>query len=98
MTNPDPLTAKSTPAGTIKMTCAAPEALTALAEALGAVSGGPGPLALLYGGSVSEENAAELLADPHTDGVFVGRAAWTPAGLLAIVGIAAEHAAARWHL
>ena len=35
--------------------------------------------ALLYGGSVSSDNAADLLADPHTDGLFVGRAGWTAA-------------------
>ncbi len=38
--------------------------------------------ALLYGGSVRADNAAALLADPHTDGLFIGRAAWTAAGFI----------------
>lgn len=31
---------------------------------------------LLYGGSVNHDNAATLLALPHIDGLFIGRAAW----------------------
>lgn len=31
---------------------------------------------LLYGGSVTQENAASYIALPNVDGVFVGRAAW----------------------
>lgn len=38
--------------------------------------------ALLYGGSVSLHNAAELLSDPCTDGLFVGRSAWQADGFL----------------
>ncbi len=48
MTNPDPLTARSTPEGKVKMTCATPEELTALAEALGEVLA-PGDVLLLQG-------------------------------------------------
>lgn len=48
MTNPDPLTVKSRPDGTIKVTCAAPEELTALAEALAEVLA-PGDVVLLQG-------------------------------------------------
>ena len=31
---------------------------------------------VLYGGSVNPRNAAELIAMPHVDGLFIGRAAW----------------------
>ncbi len=67
--------------------------MAAIAAELDAASAGTGALALLYGGSVGPENADGLLADPHTDGLFVGRAAWTAAGLLEIVAIAAQHEA-----
>ena len=43
--------------------------------------------ALLYGGSVHSDNAAELLADPHTDGLFVGRAAWEVEGFLDLLAV-----------
>jgi triosephosphate isomerase len=45
--------------------------------------------AILYGGSVNQQNAAELLQVPGTDGLFVGRAAWDAAGFVALVEIAA---------
>ena len=51
--------------------------------------------ALLYGGSVNLDNAALLLEDAHTDGLFVGRAAWDVQGLLALVVVGAEHAGRR---
>ncbi len=44
--------------------------------------------ALLYGGSVSLDNAAELLADPCTDGLFVGRSAWQAEGFLRLWDVA----------
>ena len=70
--------------------------MATVAEELAARSGGRGARALLYGGSVSAANAADLLADPHTDGLFVGRAAWTVDGLLELLAIgAADVAAAR---
>jgi triosephosphate isomerase (TIM) len=40
---------------------------------------------ILYGGSVNEENAAELLALPDVDGALVGGASLDPAGFAAIV-------------
>lgn len=51
----------------------------------------PGPV--LYGGSVSPANAAALLDVPHVDGLFVGRAAWEPEGLLALLELAAGRTA-----
>ncbi|WP_026781959.1 triose-phosphate isomerase [Pleomorphomonas koreensis] len=53
--------------------------------------GGPA-VPVLYGGSVSAGNAADLAAEPMVDGLFVGRAAWTPEGL---AGLIAAVAAAR---
>ena len=44
---------------------------------------------LLYGGSVTADNAAGYLSAPSVDGLFVGRAAWTVQGLLDIVRVAA---------
>lgn len=63
--------------------------LAALAGELAARSGGPGCRALLYGGGVAPANAAGLLRAPHVAGLFVGRQAWQPAGLLELVEIAA---------
>jgi triosephosphate isomerase len=40
---------------------------------------------LLYGGSVDAANAAEAAAGNSFDGLFVGRAAWTPAGFAAVL-------------
>lgn len=34
---------------------------------------------LLYGGSVNERNAVQLLAQPEVDGLFIGRCAWDAA-------------------
>ena len=39
----------------------------------------------LYGGSVNPGNCAELIACPHVDGLFIGRAAWTVEGYLDIL-------------
>ncbi len=64
----------------------------ALVSKTAAERGGPAR-AVLYGGSVDAEHAADLLADPHTDGLFVGRSAWTPEGLARLIAIGAEHAA-----
>ena len=36
---------------------------------------------VLYGGSVNPGNAAELIACPHIDGLFIGRSAWARRGL-----------------
>ncbi|WP_313771117.1 triose-phosphate isomerase [Arthrobacter zhaoxinii] len=46
--------------------------------------------ALLYGGSVSVDNAAQLLEIEHVGGLFVGRTAWQLEGYLSLLGIAAE--------
>src|SRR4051794_21186895 len=39
----------------------------------------------LYGGSVNPDKCAELIACPNIDGLFIGRAAWEPAGYLDIL-------------
>jgi triosephosphate isomerase len=66
-----------------------------LAGVLGERSGGSGCRALLYGGGVDAGNAADLLQEPHTDGLFVGRAAWSVTGFVELLGIAAAHATDR---
>jgi triosephosphate isomerase len=40
---------------------------------------------VLYGGSVNPGNAAELVAQPHIDGLFIGRSAWAPEGYVDIL-------------
>lgn len=45
---------------------------------------------VLYGGSVSSANAAELVAKSHIDGLFIGRSAWRPEGFVEILEIVAE--------
>ncbi|MCP8893867.1 triose-phosphate isomerase [Shinella daejeonensis] len=40
---------------------------------------------VLYGGSVNPGNAAELIAMPHIDGLFIGRSAWAVDGYLDIL-------------
>jgi len=45
-----------------------------LIEIFGAETGSDIPV--LYGGSVNNENAEELIAMPHIDGLFIGRSAW----------------------
>lgn len=40
---------------------------------------------VLYGGSVNPGNAAELIAQPHVDGLFIGRSAWEVAGYIDIL-------------
>ncbi len=40
---------------------------------------------LLYGGSVNHDNATALLALPHVDGLFIGRAAWEGASFLRLL-------------
>lgn len=47
-----------------------------------------GPRALLYGGSVTADNAPDLLAVEGVDGVFVGRDAWEAAGFLRLLSVA----------
>ena len=50
---------------------------------------------IIYGGSVSPANGAELIALDNVDGLFIGRAAWTPEGFAAMIRIVAEGARAR---
>lgn len=50
---------------------------------------------VLYGGSVNPGNASDLAAQPAIDGLFVGRAAWTPEGLLGLARQIAPIARAR---
>ena len=49
----------------------------------------PDRLRVLYGGSVTARNAAELMAEPDIDGALVGGASLDPAGFAAIVRAAA---------
>lgn len=49
-----------------------------------------GAAGLLYGGSVNQENAAELLTMEGVDGLFIGRAAWQVGGYLRILEMAAQ--------
>lgn len=49
----------------------------------------PGEPPVLYGGSVNPGNAAELIRQPHIDGLFIGRSAWQPDGYLDILKRAA---------
>lgn len=46
--------------------------------------------AILYGGSVNAANAAEILALPGVDGLFVGRSAWNVEGYMEILDVAAR--------
>lgn len=50
-------------------------------------------LGLLYGGSVSLDNAAELLGIEGVGGLFVGRTAWDLTGYLSLLDIASQYAA-----
>jgi triosephosphate isomerase len=50
--------------------------------------------AVLYGGGVDPQNAAELLSVPHTDGLFVGRAAWAASGFIELLRVCAPRARA----
>jgi triosephosphate isomerase len=52
-------------------------------------TGGPAR-AVLYGGSVDPQNAGELLHVPHTDGLFVGRAAWAASGFIELLKLCAR--------
>jgi triosephosphate isomerase len=40
---------------------------------------------VLYGGSVNPGNAAGLVAQPHVDGLFIGRSAWAAEGYVDIL-------------
>ncbi|RJT39896.1 triose-phosphate isomerase [Mesorhizobium waimense] len=51
------------------------------------VAGGllPSVPPVLYGGSVNPQNAAELIGQPHVDGLFIGRSAWQAEGYIDIL-------------
>ena len=51
----------------------------------GEVLGGAARRALLYGGSVTPDNAGELMAQPDIDGALVGGASLDPDAFAAIV-------------
>jgi triosephosphate isomerase len=65
--------------------------MTAIKRQILRSSGGRTCRALLYGGSVSTSNAAELLRAVSTDGLFVGRAAWDVQNFLELLAIGGEH-------
>ena len=60
-----------------------------ISDLVAGASGGRRALALLYGGGVDAGNAAALLGDPHTDGLFVGRAGWTAGGFAELLELCA---------
>ncbi|MDQ0457919.1 triose-phosphate isomerase [Rhizobium paknamense] len=43
------------------------------------------PVPVLYGGSVNPQNCEELIAQPHINGLFIGRSAWSADGYLDIL-------------
>lgn len=47
---------------------------------------------IIYGGSVTPASGPALVGRPEVDGLFVGRAAWTPEGFAEIIAIVAEAA------
>ena len=51
-------------------------------------------ISLLYGGSVNLDNSVEVISQPDIDGLFIGRAAWTPDGYCRILSAISEHAVA----
>jgi triosephosphate isomerase len=48
---------------------------------------------IVYGGSVNQQNGGALAALADVDGLFVGRAAWTPEGFADIIRIVSRAAA-----
>jgi triosephosphate isomerase len=52
--------------------------------------GAGGAVRVLYGGSVTPDNATELMANPDVDGALVGGASLDPAGFAAIVAAASS--------
>ena len=43
------------------------------------------PLPILYGGRVNPQNCCDLAAMSDSDGLFIGRSAWDPAGYIGII-------------
>jgi L-erythrulose 1-phosphate isomerase len=62
--------------------------IMALINEVATSAGGPAR-AVLYGGSVNTRNATELLSDPNTHGLFIGRAAWEASGFIEILKLCA---------
>ena len=50
---------------------------------------------IIYGGSVTPENGPQLIGIDDVDGLFVGRAAWTPEGFARIIEVVAAAAQAK---
>lgn len=73
---------------------AEPEELRAPFAALARIYGNR-VAGLLFGGSVSLENAAAILGVEHVDGLFVGRTAWQVEGYLRLLEIASDLARPR---
>ena len=71
-------------------TPATPEQVGDVVAAVASVAGPARPV--LYGGSVSLDNARGLLDLPGVAGLFVGRAAWDVEGFLALADVAAQPA------
>jgi triosephosphate isomerase len=66
----------------------AQEAIAYLRGLVSARDAGATTVRILYGGSVSPENAAELLSRPDVDGALVGGASLDPDAFAAIVAAA----------
>lgn len=69
---------------------ARPEDIAPVIAALSEVWGGK-VKGLLYGGSVSLDNAKGLLEIPGVGGLFIGRSAWQVDGFIEILNIASAH-------
>jgi triosephosphate isomerase len=50
---------------------------------------------IIYGGSVTPENGKDIIRIDDVDGLFVGRAAWTPEGFARIIALVSEAACAK---
>ena len=61
--------------------------LRAIRSAVARLTPGSGLRGVLYGGSVTTDNAAALLELEELDGLFVGRAAWSADGFTALLEI-----------
>ena len=72
-------------------TPASPDDVVDVIRELAQIAGAGRPI--LYGGSVNQSNAADLLAVPEVSGLFVGRAAWQVDGFLALADLAASRQA-----
>jgi triosephosphate isomerase len=47
---------------------------------------------VIYGGSLNESNAAQILTGTGTDGLFIGRAAWNPDSFFRLISACSESA------